>query len=674
LQFNFEPSYQSLAIHFIRVIRDGQTRNALEPSAIKIIAKEDDLDEQIYNGTLTAVIFLKDIRAGDVVEYAYTVSGENPVFGGRFADRFYLADVEPVQMLRVRLLTPSDRTLFVRNHGTDLVASQNSTASDKEYLWDRSDVPAVDNEDSTPSWFDPTPSVAVSEFADWQAVVQWAAPYYRSDQPLPAELKNKAEAWLKQFATPEERMIAALRFVQQEIRYLGIELGPYSHQPSAPSQTFSRRFGDCKDKSLLLDSVLKFMGIDSATALVSTSAGHTLDDYQPSPEAFDHVIVQAMIGGRTFWLDPTIESQRGNVGAYFDPPFERALVLRADARSLETIPLPKPQTPTTEVKEFYKLEPATGHASLRVTTTCRGADADELRYRWSQHSAQETGRLYLNYYADNNPSIKADGSPTINDNEPDDVVTIEEKYSIDSFWKNDSHYFSGDLAYGDLPRPGISQRSMPLALRHPIFVTQTIQVESLEIGDPTPRAEVIANDSFRFESNYQPAEGSIRLTYSLQTFSDSIAPQKVPAYLAQADRIWNSTGLQLPRTSAAVIRRADASTGSSLVVFLILITAFITVGVVVVIKIRRERRTPFRQTARPGTSPETAMRCKDKGDLEGFTKQFKCRCGSNTFDPDALAHQETLFYDGERLGTIKMKCKGCGHASDLYFVQPLAPA
>jgi hypothetical protein len=40
LQFNFEPSYQSLTIHFIRVIRGGQTRNALEPSAIKIIAKE----------------------------------------------------------------------------------------------------------------------------------------------------------------------------------------------------------------------------------------------------------------------------------------------------------------------------------------------------------------------------------------------------------------------------------------------------------------------------------------------------------------------------------------------------------------------------------------------------------------------------------------------------------
>ena len=66
------------------------------------------------------------------------------------------------------------------------------------------------------------------------------------------------------------------------------------------------------------------MGIDCTIALVNTSAGHVLDNYQPSPDAFDHAIVQARIGGRTFWLDPTIESQRGNVDAYFDPFYERA--------------------------------------------------------------------------------------------------------------------------------------------------------------------------------------------------------------------------------------------------------------------------------------------------------------------------------------------------------------
>ena len=678
LQFYFEPSYESLAIHFIRVIRGGQPRNALEPASIKIIAKEDDLDEQIYNGTLSAVTFLKDIRVGDIVEYAYTVSGANPVFGGRFAERFHLADDEPIQQLRVRMLAPAERTLNVQTQGTDLVAKQTAIGSDKEYLWERNELAAVDPEDSTPSWFDPVPLVSVSEFPDWSAVAQWAAPYYRTDQSLPPELKHKAEDWLKQLDTPEQRMIAALRFVQQEIRYLGIELGPYSHRPSPPSQTFSRRFGDCKDKSMLLASVLNFMGIDCALALVNTEALHTLDSYQPSPDAFDHVIVQAKIGSRTFWLDPTIESQRGNVDAYVDPFYERALVLRPEVKALETIPPPKLQTPTTEVKEVYSIDPVTGGASLRVTTTSRGIDADELRYRWSQRSVAETSKLYLNYYAENNPSIKADGPPEIDDNEQDNVITVKEKYLIDSFWQNDLHYFGGDLTYAELTKPTISQRAMPLALRHPVFITQTIQVESVTPDDLTPRSEVLTNDSFRFEYHYQPAAGSFRLSYSLQTLSDFVAPQKVSGYLAQADRIWNSTGVQLPRRSGGVItqRSNELSPGQALVVFLILAGVLITAGTVGYLKVRRDRPKPFIQTLGPGSTPETAIRCQDRNDLEKLASRFKCRCGTSNFDRGAFAHapEENLFYDGERLATIKVKCNSCQHTSDLYFVQPPAPA
>src|SRR5262249_11519260 len=152
LQFYFEPSYQSLAIHFIRIIRAGQSMNALEPPAIKIVAKEDDLDEQIYNGTLAAIVFLKDVRAGDIVEYAYTISGTNPIFVGRFADRFNLADTEPIQTLRIRLLSPGGRTLYFRNQGTEVAAKSATYEDGKEYLWEQTGVPGVEGEDSTPDW------------------------------------------------------------------------------------------------------------------------------------------------------------------------------------------------------------------------------------------------------------------------------------------------------------------------------------------------------------------------------------------------------------------------------------------------------------------------------------------------------------------------------------------
>src|SRR6266404_1606724 len=54
LQFDFEPSYQSLVIHFIRIVRGDQTIEALRPAEMKVIQKGDELNEQLYNGTMEA--------------------------------------------------------------------------------------------------------------------------------------------------------------------------------------------------------------------------------------------------------------------------------------------------------------------------------------------------------------------------------------------------------------------------------------------------------------------------------------------------------------------------------------------------------------------------------------------------------------------------------------------
>ncbi|MDX6303448.1 MAG: hypothetical protein QOI77_417, partial [Blastocatellia bacterium] len=475
LQFDFEPSYQFLVIHFIKIIRGDQTIEALRPAEIKVIQKEDELNEQLYNGTMEAVAFLNDVRIGDIVDYAYSVTGDNPVFGGRFSERFYLADSEPMSAVSVRVLAPSDRTLHFVASRMKVQPRVTALSSQTEYLWEDSEVPAVDVEDSTPTWFTQLPWVAVSEFQDWPAVVQWALPLYQVNEPLPIELRGRSDAWTTKFARPEQRMVAALRFVQQEIRYLGIELGPYSHQPNPPARTLARRFGDCKDKSLLLSAMLNYMHIDSAIALANSEARHAIDDWQPSPQAFDHVIVQAKVAGKTYWLDATDDSQRGDFEHYYDLPYERALVLRKDTRGLEAIPAPKIDSPTTLVREHYAIKSYEAPVLLTVTSSYQGPEADYQRQRWSRHSATEMGKLFLNYYAEDIPSIKSDGPPQIQDDADSDTIVVTEKYVIDSLWKDQNHYFRGDLVYGELPVPSISKRSMPLAISHPTFMKQIIE-------------------------------------------------------------------------------------------------------------------------------------------------------------------------------------------------------
>jgi hypothetical protein len=674
LRFYFEPSYQKLAIHFIKIIRGKQTIDALRPSEIKVVQTEEELDDQLYNGTLVAVTFLNDIRVGDIVDYAYTVTGNNPVFGGQFAQRFSLAGREPIQTSRVRLLLPSDRVLHIRTHGANLEPKVSSLGSEKEYLWEASDVPAIDVEDSTPTWFEQAPFFTVSEFPDWQTVVQWALPLYRADEPLTPEMKVRSDAWANQFPQPEQRLVAALRFVQQDIRYQGIELGPYSHQPTPASRTLARRFGDCKDKSLLLLTILRYMGIDSAIALVNTATRHSLDEWQASPGAFDHVIVQARIGGKTYWLDPTVESQRGALAQYYDPLFDRALVLRDDSKALEVIPSPKAESPTTIIREQYKVRGYGLPVSFVVSSTYHGPDADDKRHELSKHSPAEMAKVFLNYYAESNPSIRAESPPTVQDDQDSDTIVITEKYIVDSFWKDQYHYFSADLTYAELPKPDISKRSQPLAISYPTFITQDIEIDLPAPPELSPQSDVIADDAFRFEYSHRQNANAVNLSYSLKTFQDHVSPDKVPACLAQVDRIRNSTGLQLPQGSDTLVRTNPESQGpGKLQVLAILFSVAVIVAAIVLVKVRRKREEKQRAfSIKPtlGGAPETAVRCKDPMDIEAFARRFKCACGNFPFKPDVLTRQEFLFYDGERLATLKLKCDACGRANDLYFVKP----
>src|SRR5207248_2354564 len=83
-----------------------------------------------FNGTNTAIVFLDDVRAGDVIDYAYSVNGDNPVLAGRYADTYQLSEPSAVEYLHARLLWPSARKLYVHPRNTDLqpVVNQSGAA------------------------------------------------------------------------------------------------------------------------------------------------------------------------------------------------------------------------------------------------------------------------------------------------------------------------------------------------------------------------------------------------------------------------------------------------------------------------------------------------------------------------------------------------------------------
>jgi hypothetical protein len=73
IEVSYDPTYQKLLFHEIKIIRDGKTIDKLEPSKFKIIQRESSKESYIYDGSLLALLILEDVRAGDQIEYAFSV-------------------------------------------------------------------------------------------------------------------------------------------------------------------------------------------------------------------------------------------------------------------------------------------------------------------------------------------------------------------------------------------------------------------------------------------------------------------------------------------------------------------------------------------------------------------------------------------------------------------------
>src|SRR3989442_11578172 len=127
------------------------------------------------------------------------------------------------------LVWPVGRPLFIQPLQTAVQPTITTVGTTTEFEWAARNVPAQIAEPDLPSWFDPYAAVQLSDFPSWAAVVAWGDSLF-PDAELPASLRPTIEHIRASSESPEHRTLAALRFVQDEIRYLGVEIGVNSHR------------------------------------------------------------------------------------------------------------------------------------------------------------------------------------------------------------------------------------------------------------------------------------------------------------------------------------------------------------------------------------------------------------------------------------------------------------
>ncbi|CAM2832044.1 DUF3857 domain-containing protein [Rariglobus hedericola] len=573
ITWSFDPTYETLTLHHLRVIRDGVVQERLREGVVQIIQQERDLDRHMLNGRLTAFVLLEDVRVGDVIDYASSRRGANPVFGGKYMEDLSTGWSVPVRHQRIRIIVPSDRPLTHKQLGDSvLIPSSIRSGNDTILTWEGRDLPVIQGEGELPSWYTPYPSLQLTEFKSWAEVASWAVPLYALPDVVPESVATKAAELTEGLSTAEDKTIALLNFVQQEIRYLGLELGPGTHRPTAPADVLARRFGDCKDKTLLFCTLMRASGLKAWPALVNTDYRDHIKDWVPSPYAFDHVIACVSRGQALWWVDPTLTNQKGGALYRGLPDYRLSLPVDRNTDALAPITRPELAQRRMEIDERFDVTAFDAPARFKVVSRYTGLSADSIRAYFARTSLDEITKEYVNYYATAYPGLTSTKPVSISDRAETNTVTIEENYSVPDLWKSEDSEpnilkanFYPQIISDYATQPSTRVRTMPLGISYPVNVLLTTRIHLHKDWEVPLTESTVTDHAFRLTDKMVGTGRLVTINYRWESLADNVPADKIASHVSAISRVRGTLGYNLTHNKAIAAANANTAGTSDVV-------------------------------------------------------------------------------------------------------------
>jgi tetratricopeptide (TPR) repeat protein/transglutaminase-like putative cysteine protease len=562
LSIQFNPLSEHLRLHAVTVSRGGETIDELKRGRIEVLRRESRLEQGLEDGELTLHLVMDDVRVGDTIDYSYSLERNDTLWGNRFYAWYPTEWEVSVAASRLRVLVRTGQPLhFADLSGGIPVTTDADGWRTLEWTWH--DVPGRPSEAGVPDWYVQHRRIEFSQFADWRDVVNATWPLYLTNAPTP-ELTALITRFKSQNRSDRERLVAVMRFVQDEIRYTGVELGEGAYRPADAATVLQRRWGDCKEKTLLAVTLLRGVGIQAEPALVNTRLREHVSEWLPSPAAFNHAIVRARLGQTSYWLDATASGQGGTLEKLVQAHYGAALVVRADSTGLEPIPADSAPEPTSMVAVLVDMRRGFDKTAVfTVSTLHRGSDADATRRSLREATAQDLATKYLNFYKQSYAGIRSSGPLKIQDDRSRNELRIDEAYEIDQPFEltkdraRRSFQVEADLLTALLKRPGTSVRTTPLALAFPTNVEQHIRLRLPETVKVEDDQRSVATPTFRYEYRVSHSGTEVLLDYHYQTLAEYVPVEQLADFLAKREQARSDSFFQIRLPAAPAANEAS---------------------------------------------------------------------------------------------------------------------
>lgn len=303
--YGYNPKRQILRINWVRVMRpDGSVVSAAPTHEQESDVPAPVTANPVYGDSRVIRMSLSGVEPGTIVDASYTVEDTLPALPGDFVEAWRVTTGARVERSRFIVDAPSDLALRIRERNLSFKRTQHTANGRTTYEWATSNIDKIKPEPFAADSNGVVQTITVSAPLNWNDVGTWYAGLARDRYGATPTLRQKIASLTAGARTRMDTIRAIHRWVAQDVRYVGIELGQGGYQPRMPDSVIATGYGDCKDKATLFVTALRAVGINASPVLLSSNALAERD--VPAATEFNHEIaVVDEPGGHERYVDLT---------------------------------------------------------------------------------------------------------------------------------------------------------------------------------------------------------------------------------------------------------------------------------------------------------------------------------------------------------------------------------
>lgn len=297
--------------------------------------KEKDFIDQTATGegTLYSDSRVKFLRYTPV-NYPYTIvlNKKYTTSDTAFMPRWYFLDGYKISVEKseFNLNLPSGLKYRFKDNNLDTFEVQR-TANENGLKYNAANLKAIESEDFDPEFRDFAPNVqlALEDYnlkgvsghaTNWKEFGSWVYNSLLAERgELDSSTIQRIQGLVKGIEDPKEKIKKVYQFVQDNTRYISVQMGIGGWMPISAKEVDRVKYGDCKGLTNYTMALLKAVGIESYYTIVSADAQmKSLDFDFPSLQG-NHAFLNVPLEDEEIWLECTSQVVPANfLGTFTD--------------------------------------------------------------------------------------------------------------------------------------------------------------------------------------------------------------------------------------------------------------------------------------------------------------------------------------------------------------------